>query len=87
MKRLHWDTVMWCVGIMNAVAILPQLVQIWISRETQGVSLVMFSIFVILQITFGINGWFRNDRGTMWGMFAAMLTSLAIIGSTLYLRA
>lgn len=78
---------MWCAGVVNALAILPQLIQIWVSRETQGVSLVMFSTFVMLQLIFGVNAWLRNDRGTMCGMFAAMVTSAAIIGSTLYLRA
>ena len=83
---LRWDTVMWVVGMVNVTAMLPQLFNIWATRETAGLSLEMFGIYLGIQIVFAGEGFFKRSRALMVTMILSALVTTTLILSVLWIR-
>ncbi|HEY4527288.1 MAG TPA: hypothetical protein VJK53_05610 [Candidatus Paceibacterota bacterium] len=83
-QRIHWHTVMWCVGIMNAGFMLPQLFQIWESGVTTGLSLVTFVMNAGIQAGFMLHGFFIRNRIVMISNLIALIVSISTILSVFY---
>lgn len=66
---------------------LPQLIQLWITRKTAGLSLIFLFILLLVQAGFSTHGFFTRDRFIMLSNgIAATMTVLTIL-SALYLQA
>ena len=86
-KKIRWDVIIWTAGLVNVGAMLPQLYQIFKTRNVEGVSLEMFVIYFFLQVAFSLQGFFRRDKMLMVCLGLSAVVSAVIIGLVVYLRA
>jgi len=85
-KKIHWTKIIWTVSIVNPLMTLPQLLQIWQTHQTAGLSLVFLLILLFVQVGFSSHGFFAKDRFIMGSnALAAAMTILTIL-SALYFR-
>ena len=85
-QKIRWPSIIWFIGMVNVVAMVPQLYQIWAERRTAGLSLFMFGTILFIQLGLAVNGYFRRDTALIVTMLVSAVISVAIIGSVLYLR-
>jgi|SRR3989344_5431157 len=85
-ELIHWTTIIWFIGFVNVVAMLPQLVDIVRTRETRGLSLKMISTYAVIQIAFSIQGYFRRDTMLMVCLGLSALVSLSILVIVMRIR-
>lgn len=85
-KKIHWSKIIWAVSIVNPMMILPQLLQIWQTHQTAGISLGFLEILVVIQYGFSLHGFFTRDRFIMISNGVAASMSLLTLLSTLYFR-
>jgi MtN3 and saliva related transmembrane protein len=69
--------------IINALLFIPQGVAIWRSRSAQGVSILTFCGFCVMQAIGVLHGYFERDWSLMVGMAISLIacggvTALAI---------
>ena len=85
-KKLHWSKIIWLVSIINPLMTLPQLVQLWVTRETAGLSLVFLGILIFVQAGFSLHGFFTRNRFILISNGIAATMTLITILSALYLQ-
>ncbi len=85
-KRIHWSFIIWLAGMVNVTAMLPQLVRIIRTRNTEGLSLAMFVLYFLVQIAFSIEGFFTKNRMLMVCMGLSAVVSGTIILLVTFLR-
>lgn len=83
---VHWPWIMVVVGVINPCFMVPQLIKIWKTSETKGISMITLILLVLLQAAFSIHGFFIRDAVVMWSNGAAACVSLAVVLSTVYFR-
>lgn len=84
-KKIHWTKIIWLVSIINPLMTLPQLIQLWVTRETAGLSLAFLLILLFVQAGFSTHGFFVRDRFIMISNGIAASMTLITIFSALYL--
>ena len=85
-KRIGWTRIIWTVGIINVTAMLPQLWQVLVTRETAGLSLAMVGVYGGIQVMFSVEGYFTRNVMLFVCMALSALVSTTLIGIVLYLR-
>jgi MtN3 and saliva related transmembrane protein len=85
-RRVHWSFIIWLAGMVNVTAMLPQLVRIIRTRNTEGLSLAMFVLYFLVQIAFSIEGFFKKNRMLMVCMGLSAIVSGTIILLVTFLR-
>ena len=85
-NKFHWSRIIWIFGLINVVAMLPQLWQIITTHETAGLNLGTIWTYFVIQTALSINGFIRRDTMLMWCFGLSAAVSMAIIAVTLYLR-
>ena len=64
--------------LLNAGLFIPQVVHLWRTRTSQGVSILSFAGFNTLQAIGALHGYFEHDLALMIGMLASLLTCGAV---------
>ncbi len=85
-QKIGWTRIIWLISIVNPLMIVPQLLQIWQTGQTAGLSLVFFSIMFFVQGGFSLHGFFTRDRFIMGSNGLAATMTLLTILSTIYFR-
>ena len=85
-EKIRWPFVIWLAGLVNVGAMVPQLIEIIRIQKTEGLSLAMFAIYLVIQIAFSLQGFFRRDRVLMVCMALSACVSAVIIALILFLR-
>lgn len=85
-QRFRWNKVMWVMGFVNVLAILPQPISILQSHNASGVSIGMFVMFILVQISVAIESFIKRSYGLMTSMIVSALLSATTIGLVLYYR-
>ena len=70
----------------NALLFVPQIVAVWRKKGDEGISLITFGGFSILQVIGIIHGLYQHDPSLTLGMAASLLTCGSVTGLTLYYR-
>lgn len=86
-KKIHWSKIIWTVSIINPLMTLPQLIQLWETHETAGLSLAFLLILLFVQAGFSTHGFFVRDRFIMISNGIAATMTLITILSALYISA
>jgi MtN3 and saliva related transmembrane protein len=60
--------------VLNAALFVPQAVHLWRTKTAQGVSILSFAGFNVLQATGALHGYFEHDYALMIGMLASLIT-------------
>jgi uncharacterized protein with PQ loop repeat len=85
-QAIQWPTIIWCIGILNPLFLLPQLWTVWASESTEGISLVSFVIMFAIQTGFSSHGFFMRDRPLMLSNGGAAFVTFVTVASVLYFR-
>ncbi len=70
----------------NALLFVPQVVAIWRKKTDEGISLITFGGFSILQAIGIVHGLYQQDLSLTLGMAASLLTCGTVTTLTLYYR-
>lgn len=84
------DIVAWVFGLAmmcNAALFVPQIIAVWRKKSDEGVSLITFGGFNVLQAIGVVHGFYQDDRALMIGMIASLITCGTVTGLTLVYRA
>jgi MtN3 and saliva related transmembrane protein len=71
----------------NAALFVPQAIAVWRKRSDEGISLITFGGFNILQIIAIVHGIYQHDLSLIVGMVASLITCGAVTCLTLFYRA
>jgi MtN3 and saliva related transmembrane protein len=70
----------------NALLFVPQALAIWRKKSDEGVSLLTFGGFNILQAIGIVHGHYQGDPSLVYGMAASLLTCGVVTALTIYYR-
>jgi len=75
------------VGLLgNAALFVPQALALWKKKSAEGVSLVTFGGFNVLQAIGVVHGVYQQDNSLIIGLGASFLTCGTVTALTLYYR-
>ncbi|HEY1767829.1 MAG TPA: hypothetical protein VGG26_09240 [Terracidiphilus sp.] len=70
----------------NALLFVPQALAVWRKKSDEGVSLLTFGGFGVLQILGIIHGFYEHDNSLIVGLGASFLTCGTVIALTIFYR-
>ena len=70
----------------NALLFVPQVIAVWRKKSDEGISLITFGGFSILQVIGIVHGMYQHDPSLIVGMAASLLTCGSVTGLTLFFR-
>ena len=75
------------VGLFgNALLFVPQLLAVWRKKTDEGVSLITFGGFSVLQAVGIVHGVYQRDPSLILGMAASLLSCGSVTLLTVYYR-
>ena len=75
------------VGLLgNALLFVPQVIAVWRKKSDEGISLITFGGFSILQVIGIVHGLYQRDPSLIIGMAASLLTCGSVTGLTMFYR-
>ena len=72
--------------LCNAVLFVPQVLAVWRKKSDEGISLITFGGFSVLQAIGIVHGLFQKDLSLTLGMAASLLTCGSVTFLTLLYR-
>jgi MtN3 and saliva related transmembrane protein len=79
----------WLFGLglgCNAALFVPQAIALWRKKTAEGVSLVTFAGFSVLQVIGVVHGALEHDWSLILGMTASLITCGSVTGLTIFYR-
>jgi len=73
--------------IGNALLFVPQILAVWRKKSDEGISLLTFGGFNVLQAIAIVHGIYQHDIALIQGMAASLITCGSVTCLTLYYRA
>jgi MtN3 and saliva related transmembrane protein len=70
----------------NAMLFVPQVIAVWRKKTDQGISLITFAGFSILQVIAIIHGLYEHDLSLTLGMAASLLSCGSVTCLTIFYR-
>jgi MtN3 and saliva related transmembrane protein len=70
----------------NAALFVPQAIAVWRKKSDEGISLVTFGGFNVLQVIAIVHGCYQRDMSLIVGMVASLITCGAVTCLTLFYR-
>jgi MtN3 and saliva related transmembrane protein len=70
----------------NALLFVPQIIAVWRKKSDEGISLLTFGGFSVLQIIGIIHGYYQHDASLTIGMAASLLTCGTVTMLTVFFR-
>ena len=72
--------------VCNALLFVPQVIAVWRKKSDEGISLITFGGFSILQAIGIVHGLYQQDFSLILGMAASLLTCGTVTALTFYYR-
>jgi MtN3 and saliva related transmembrane protein len=72
--------------VCNALLFVPQVIAIWRKKTDEGISLITFGGFSVLQAIGIVHGVYQQDLSLILGMAASLLSCGTVTFLTLYYR-
>jgi MtN3 and saliva related transmembrane protein len=70
----------------NAALFVPQTLAVWRQKSDEGISLITFGGFNVLQVIAIVHGCYQHDLSLIVGMVASLITCGAVTFLTLFYR-
>ena len=70
----------------NALLFVPQVLAVWRKKTDEGISLITFGGFSVLQIIGIVHGVYQHDLSLTLGMAASLLTCGTVTALTIFYR-
>ena len=85
MKQLF--DILFGIGLFgNAALFVPQAIALWRKKNAEGVSLLTFGGFNVLQVIAIVHGLYWHDKALILGMIASLITCGAVTTLTIFYR-
>jgi MtN3 and saliva related transmembrane protein len=72
--------------IGNALLFVPQIIAVWRKKSDEGISLITFGGFSVLQAIGIVHGLFQRDLSLILGMTASLITCGSVTALTIFYR-
>jgi MtN3 and saliva related transmembrane protein len=72
--------------VCNALLFVPQVLAVWRKKTDEGISLVTFGGFSVLQVVGIVHGYFQHDFSLILGMAASLLSCGTVTLLTVFYR-
>jgi len=72
--------------IGNALLFVPQVIAVWRKKSDEGISLITFGGFSLLQAIGIVHGIYQHDMSILIGMAASLLTCGSVTALTVFYR-
>jgi MtN3 and saliva related transmembrane protein len=72
--------------IGNALLFVPQLIAVWRKKSDEGISLITFGGFSVLQAIGIVHGIYQRDPSLILGMAASLVTCGSVTALTIFYR-
>jgi MtN3 and saliva related transmembrane protein len=72
--------------IGNALLFVPQVIAVWRKKSDEGISLITFGGFSVLQAIGIVHGIYQHDPSLILGMAASLLTCGSVTALTVFYR-
>jgi MtN3 and saliva related transmembrane protein len=72
--------------IGNALLFVPQVIAVWRKKSDEGISLITFGGFSVLQAIGIVHGLYQHDPSLILGMAASLLTCGSVTALTVLYR-
>lgn len=72
--------------VCNALLFVPQVLAVWRKKTDEGISLITFGGFSVLQAIGIVHGAFQRDYSLLLGMAASLLSCGSVTGLTIFYR-
>jgi MtN3 and saliva related transmembrane protein len=73
--------------LCNALLFVPQVIAVWRKKTDEGISLITFGGFSVLQAIGIIHGLYQHDLSLVLGMAASLLSCGTVTVLTIFYRA
>ncbi len=83
-SAIRWNRLIFGVSVVNPLMALPQLIQIFRTQETAGISVVFLLAVILVQGGFSLHGYFMRDRFVMISNGMAALSTVLVVASIAY---
>ncbi|MGA2632625.1 MAG: hypothetical protein ABSF16_00160 [Terracidiphilus sp.] len=83
------EIVAWMFGLglgCNALLFVPQVLAVWRKKTDEGISLITFGGFSVLQVIGIVHGIYQRDLSLILGMAASLLTCGSVTALTVFYR-
>jgi MtN3 and saliva related transmembrane protein len=70
----------------NALLFVPQVMAVWRKKSDEGISLITFGGFSVLQVVGIVHGSYQHDLSLILGMAASLLTCGSVTTLTIFYR-
>jgi len=81
-------TILFGLGLLgNAALFVPQALAVWRKKSDEGISLITFGGFNVLQAIGVVHGVYEHDMSLVIGLAASLVTCGTVTALTLYYRA
>jgi len=83
--KKFFDYLMYGVGVLAPVALVPQILEIYTTKSASGVSLATWSLFTIVNVLWVIYGSIHKDKHIfLSSSFMIIFDLIVVIGILLY---
>jgi MtN3 and saliva related transmembrane protein len=72
--------------VCNALLFVPQVLAVWRRRTDEGISLITFGGFSVLQVIGIVHGLYQHDLSLILGMSASLLSCGSVTALTVFYR-
>jgi MtN3 and saliva related transmembrane protein len=72
--------------VCNALLFVPQVLAVWRKKTDEGISLITFGGFSILQVIGIVHGLYQHDLSLILGMSASLLSCGTVTALTVFYR-
>lgn len=72
--------------VCNALLFVPQVLAVWRKKTDEGISLITFGGFSVLQVIGIIHGLYQHDLSLILGMSASLLSCGTVTALTVFYR-
>jgi MtN3 and saliva related transmembrane protein len=72
--------------LCNALLFVPQVLAVWRKKTDEGISLITFGGFSVLQVIGVVHGVYQRDLSLIVGMAASFLSCGSVMGLTIFYR-
>src|ERR1700756_587333 len=72
--------------LCNALLFVPQVLAVWRKKTDEGISLITFGGFSVLQVVGVVHGVYQRDPSLILGMAASLLSCGTVTALTVFYR-
>lgn len=84
-RKRFFDYLMYGVGIFAPLAVVPQILQIFTTKSSEGLSLPTWLLFVVVNTLWATYGAVHNDKHILFAnIMMALFNATVVVGVLIY---